>query len=222
MNRVTSALGLALALVILSAPQVAAQDTCVIMGKETANSSGEACPADLFTVLSNLKSERVVMKTDPATGEEEEVTEVHTFNTFAGLADKAGFGAYLRGETPPKVHGEGVAEGTMTVFAVSDQMLGEEAIAHLTELSMSQDPKNAEMLRKFVGAHIVVVPETRGSMWNGAGQRRTIAGAGVDAKFDTLYGARRINAVEIYEHDNMSTNWVIHVMSDKIVLPPTE
>lgn len=217
MNRLTSALCLVLSVVALSATQSAAQDTCIIMGEETAATAGEACPGDLYTVLSNLKTDHVVMKKNLVTGEEKKFTEVHTYDTFLNLADKAGYGAYLRGETPPKVHGEGIQEGPMTVFAVSDQTLGNTEIARLTEISMSQDPKDVEILRHYVGEHIVVVPETRALMWNGIGTRRTLAGAGYDANFDTLFGTRRVNGVEIYDHDKLATNGVIHVMSAEIV-----
>jgi Fasciclin domain len=217
MSKFTLTLCAALALAVLNAPQSTAQETCTIMGKETVLAPGETCPGDLYTVLSDLKTAHVVMKKDPVTGEEQEVTEIYTYDTFLELADKAGYGPYLRGETPPKVHGDGVQEGVMTIFAVSDQTIGETEKARLIALSNSQDPKDVEILRHFVGEHIVVVPETRASMWNEVGTRRTLAGPGYNAKFDTLFGMRRVNGVEIYDHDKMATNGVVHVMSAEIV-----
>jgi Fasciclin domain len=56
-------------------------------------------------------------------------------------------------------------------------------------------------------------------MWNEMGIRRTLAGAAYDAKFDALFGKRRVNGIEIYDHDKMATNGVVHVMSAEIVTP---
>jgi hypothetical protein len=73
------------------------------MGKETVPSAGETWPGDLYTVLSGLKTERVVMNKGPVTGEEHEATGIHTDDAFLQLAEKVGFGPYLRGETPPNL-----------------------------------------------------------------------------------------------------------------------
>lgn len=213
-----AALLLALPLLMLGTGYGLAQQSCTIMGEEVSVSSGQACPSDLHTTLSGLQIERTVAMTDATTGETSEVTELQTFKTFIELYDRSGFGKYLKGETPPKLHGPGVREAAMTVFAVSDQMLGEEAASRLTHLATSQNLDDAKKVRDFVGAHILTVPETHRSMWNGQGTRTTLTGAHI--QYDSLTGGERINGVPIFKNDVIAKNGVIQVMSGLIVPVP--
>lgn len=224
---------------LMVAGGAAAQDqkTCMITGVERNVADDATCPFNVRTTLRNLEFTRVVERIDPETEELALVEEVDSFDIFVRLADLAGFTGYLNGtETPPKLRGPGIKEGTFTIFVPSDEAfneLPEGVLASLMDRSQLTDEKRAESmerLRHFVAAHILTVPLTKRDFRNSQMRKMTLLDPGSPMIYlDGLNGGLQIRRtlpsganryIRITKLDIEAANGVIHVISAPVVVPP--